>query len=152
MKIKVVIEDLKYFFNLKNDNFKTVSRTFSGVVVDSVGSVHFHIVPWSGLYFSRPIGPSYVVGANYRILIYCTCHFQGGPLCFSFFFAGLFSVSFLPIHKAVMVVTFLGSLVQSCFREGGTLQTNNTGMCSQCLRHTGFAPTHDVCAFPVYTA
>ena len=45
MKIKVVIEDLKYFFNLKNDNFKTVSRTFSGVVVDSVGSVHFQIVP-----------------------------------------------------------------------------------------------------------
>ena len=28
--------------------------------------------------------PSYVVGANYRVLIYCTCHFQGGSLCFSF--------------------------------------------------------------------
>ena len=25
--------------------------------------------------------PSYVVGANYRVLIYCTCHFQGGSLC-----------------------------------------------------------------------
>ena len=36
--------------------------------------------------------------------------------------------------------TFLGSLVQSCFREGGTLQTNNTGVCSQCLSHTGPAP------------
>ena len=24
---------------------------------------------------------SYVVGANYRVLIYCTCHFQGGSLC-----------------------------------------------------------------------
>ena len=35
---------------------------------------------------------------------------------------------------------------------GGTLQTNNTGMCSQCLSHTGFAPAHGVCAFPVYTA
>ena len=32
------------------------------------------------------------------------------------------------------------------------LQTNNTGMCSQCLGHTGFAPTHGMCAFPVYTA
>ena len=32
--------------------------------------------------------------------------------------------------------TFLGSLVQSCCREGGTLQTNNTGVCSQCLSHT----------------
>ena len=26
------------------------------------------------------------------------------------------------------------------------------GECSQCLGHTGFAPTHGVCAFPVYTA
>ena len=24
--------------------------------------------------------------------------------------------------------------------------------CSQCLGHTGFAPAHSVCAFPVYTA
>ena len=48
--------------------------------------------------------------------------------------------------------TFLGSLVQSCCGEGGTLQTNNTGVCSQCLDHTGFVPVHDMCAFPVYTA
>ena len=45
MKIKGVIEDLKIkIFNLKNDNSKNISRTFSGVVVDSVGSVHFQIV------------------------------------------------------------------------------------------------------------
>ena len=39
--------------------------------------------------------------------------------------------------------------------EGRTLQTNITDMlweCSQCLGHTGFAPAHRVCAFPVYTA
>ena len=51
--------------------------------------------------------------------------------------------------------SFLGSLVQSCCGEGETLQTNNTGMygeCSQCLGHTGFAPTHGVCAFRVYTS
>ena len=39
--------------------------------------------------------------------------------------------------------------------EGGTLQTNITdvcGECLQCLGHTGFAPIHGVCAFPVYTA
>ena len=39
--------------------------------------------------------------------------------------------------------------------EGGALQTNITGMCgecSQCLGHTGFAPAHGMCAFPVYTA
>ena len=41
MKIKGVIEDLKNF-NLKNDNSKNISMTFSGIVVDSVGSVHFH--------------------------------------------------------------------------------------------------------------
>ena len=37
---------------------------------------------------------------------------------------------------------FLGSLVQSRCWEGGTLQINNTGMCSQCLSHTGPAPAH----------
>ena len=42
-----------------------------------------------------------------------------------------------------------------CCGEGGTLQTNITGVCgeySQCLGHTGFASTHSICAFPVYTA
>ena len=53
------------------------------------------------------------------------------------------------------VVIYLGSPVQLCCGEGGTLQTNITGVCgecTQCLVHTGFAPTHGVCAFPVYTA
>ena len=53
------------------------------------------------------------------------------------------------------MVIYLGSLVQLCYGEGGTLQTNITGVCgecSQCLGHTGFAPAHGVCAFPVYTA
>ena len=46
MEIKGVIEDLKLKkkFKLKNDS-KNISRTFSGVVVDSVGSVHFQILP-----------------------------------------------------------------------------------------------------------
>ena len=61
MKIKGVIEDLKFkkIFFKKNDvkNSKSISRTFSGVVVGIVGSVHFQIVPWSSLYFSRSIGP-----------------------------------------------------------------------------------------------
>ena len=48
--------------------------------------------------------------------------------------------------------TFLGSLVQSHCVEGGMLQTNNTGMCSQCLSHTGPVPTHGVCALPAHTA
>ena len=68
MKIKGVIEDLQIFKKVKkrkkkienkkekNDR-KNISRTFSGGVVGSVGSVHFRIVLWSCLYFSRPIGP-----------------------------------------------------------------------------------------------
>ena len=31
------------------------------------------------------VAPSYVVSTIYRVLIYCTCHFPGGSLCFSFF-------------------------------------------------------------------
>ena len=53
------------------------------------------------------------------------------------------------------MVAYLGSLVQLCCGEGGTLQTNITGVwgeCSQCLGHTGFAPAHGMCVFPVYTA
>ena len=59
MKLKGVIGDLKIKknFNLKNENSRNISRAFSGAVADSVGSVHFRIVPWSGLYISRSIGP-----------------------------------------------------------------------------------------------
>ena len=53
------------------------------------------------------------------------------------------------------MVTYLGSLVQSCCGKGGALQTNITGMCGECLHclgHTGFVPCYRVCAFPIYTA
>ena len=53
----------------------------------------------------------------------------------------------------VKVVIYLGSLVQLCCGDGGTLQTNITGICgkcSQCLDHTGFSPAYGMCAFPVY--
>ena len=45
------------------------------------------------------------------------------------------------------MVSCLGSLVQSCCGEGGTLQTNITGMCGEWV-----APAHGMCAFSVYTA
>ena len=32
------------------------------------------------------------------------------------------------------------------------LPTHASDICLQCLGHTGFAPIHGVCAFPVYTA
>ena len=41
MKIKGVIKNIK----IKNDNSKNISKNFSEVVVDSVGSVKFQIVP-----------------------------------------------------------------------------------------------------------
>ena len=53
------------------------------------------------------------------------------------------------------MVLYLSSLVQLCCREGGTLQTNVTGVCgeySQCLGHTEFAPAHGECSFLVCTA
>ena len=42
-----------------------------------------------------------------------------------------------------------------CCGEGGTLQTNITGMCgecSQCFSCTGFVTAHGVCAFRIYTS
>ena len=47
---------------------------------------------------------------------------------------------------------FLSSLVQSRCGEGGTLQTDNTGVCSQCLSHTGPAPAHGACTLPAHTS
>ena len=32
------------------------------------------------------------------------------------------------------------------------LQTNNTGVCSQCLSHTGPVLSHGTCALPAHTA
>ena len=32
------------------------------------------------------------------------------------------------------------------------LQTNNTGVCLQCLSHTGSAPVHGTCSLPAHAA
>ena len=53
------------------------------------------------------------------------------------------------------MVTFLGSIVQLFCGEGGTLQTNIVvvvGECLQCFSHIGFALTHGVSVFMVYTS
>ena len=70
-------------------------------------------------------------------------------------FASLFSIWLPPWHKGEKVFIYLGSLVQLYCGEGGTLQTNITGVyveCSQCLGHIGFASAPCMCAFPVNTA
>ena len=64
---------------------------------------------------------------------------------FSFFCLLVSSVSdFHPDTRGAVVDTFffLGSLVQSRCGEGGMLQTNNTGVCLQCLSHARHAPEH----------
>ena len=53
------------------------------------------------------------------------------------------------------MVIYLGSLVQLCCGEGGTLQTNITGMYGSAWSAwaaLGFPLIHGVCAFPFYTA
>ena len=74
-------------------------------------------VLWGQFIFEQFLGPAYisqdlqapchVVGTNDRVLIYCTCHFQGSSLCFSFFCLLVSSVSdFCPDTKRVVVDTF----------------------------------------------
>ena len=52
-----------------------------------MGSVQFHIVPCSNLYFfSRSAGPfQCLVNANYRVSICCACHFASSSLLFVYF-------------------------------------------------------------------
>ena len=58
-------------------------------------------------YISQDLqAPSYVVGTNDRILIYCTCHFQGGSLCFSFCLLVSSVSDFHPNTRGAVVDTF----------------------------------------------
>ena len=70
-------------------------------------------------------------------------HFQGGSLCLASFVCWSLQCLISTLTQGGRWWTlFLGSLVQWRCEEGGTLQTINTGTCSQCLSHTGPAPTH----------
>ena len=130
--------------------------------MDSVGSVQFQIVLCSSLYLSsRSIGPfQYLVNVNYRVLIYCTCHFQSCSLFFVYFGFLLLQLSseynFCRDTRGVKVVAYLGSLVQLCCGEGGILQTNIAGVCVgwreirllTLMGHTGLIPAHSGMWFP----
>ena len=72
-------------------------------------------------------------------------HFQGGSVCLASSVCWSLQCLISTLSQVGWWWTlycFLGSLVQSRFGEGGMLQTNNTGMCSQCLSLTGHAPAH----------
>ena len=152
------IKGVRKNFKIKNDNSKNISRNFCGAVEGSVGSVQFQTVPCSNLYFfSRSLGP-----------FQCSqCLLQGFHLL-HLSFPKRFPLFILASSVCKSLQCLISALKQGgkgghLFRltcsvvlwEGGTLQTTITGVCgecSQCLSHTGFAPTHHVCAFPVYAA
>ena len=51
-----------------------------------------------------------------------------------------------------MELYFFSLFSRAVGREGGMLQTNNTGVGSQCLSRPGSAPTHGACALPAHSA
>ena len=72
-------------------------------------------------------------------------HFQGGSLCLASSVCWSLQCLISTLTQGGRWWTlffFLGSLVQSRCGEGGMLQTNNTGVCSQCLSPAGPAPAH----------
>ena len=107
-----VIEDLKFFLKLKKEKKeRMIVKIYLGL------SLVLLWVLWGQFIFGQFLGPanisedpqapSYVVGTNNRVLIYCTCRFQGGSLCFSFSCLLVSSVSdFCPDAKGVVVDTF----------------------------------------------
>ena len=86
MKIKEVIEDLKIKKNLKI--IVRIVKIYLGLSLVVLWAVWGQFIFRQFLdpaYISQDLqAPSYVVGTIYRVLIYFTCHFQGGSLCFSF--------------------------------------------------------------------
>ena len=99
--------------------------------------------------------PSYVVGANCRVLIYCTCHFQGGSLCFSFFCLLVSSVSnFRPDTRGRWWTLFQGHLFSHAVgSEEGCKQISLACVGSaRCVSATWVCPHSWLCASPVYTA
>ena len=96
-------------------------------------------------YFSRSIGPFLVVGTIYRILIYCTCHFQGGSLCFSFFSLMVSSVSdFCPDTRGRWWTLFKAHFFSHAVgREGHCKQI--TLLCARSVSATLGLPLLTVC-------
>ena len=69
-------------------------------------------------------------------------HFQGGSLCLTSVCWSLQCLIITLTQRGRWWTLFLGSPVQSHRGEGWMLQTNNTGVCSQCLSPAGPAPAH----------
>ena len=97
MKIKGVIEGLQILKNLKKRMIVKIVKIYLGISLVLLWAVwgQFFFGQFLGLaYISQDLqAPSHVVSTNYRVLIYCICHFQGGSLCYSFFCLLVSSVS-----------------------------------------------------------
>ena len=98
--------------------------------------------------------PSYVVGTNYRVLIYCTCHFQEGSLCFSFFCLLVSSVSnFCPDTRGRWWTLFQAHLFNCAVgREGCCNQiTLACALCAHSISATLGLPPLRVCVLSLST-
>ena len=98
------------------------------------------------------MAPFYVIGTNYRVLIYCICHFQEGSLCFSFFCLLVSSVSNFCPDTGGGGGHFFRLLFSHTVGREGRCKQDNTGVCSPCLSHIGPVPAHHECALLAGTA
>ena len=128
MKIKGVILDLK--------NKIMIVKIYLGLPLVLLWAVWYQFIFGQFLdlayIFQDLQAPSYVVGTNYRVLIYCTCHFQGGSLCFSFFCLLASSVStFCPGTRGRWWTLFQAHLFSHAVgREGRCKQVTLAHACS----------------------
>ena len=134
----------------------TIVKIYLGISLElfvegNVGSVQFQIVPPSSLCLLS-IGPlQCLVSANYRVLIWCSCHFQSGSL---FFILASSVCKSLQCLTSALTQGGRGGqlflLTCSVVLWGGRSTTNITGVCGdclQCLGHTGLPHSWCVC-FP----
>ena len=97
--------------------------------------------------YRHPPPPQCSVSVNYRVLICCTCHLQSSSLFFVYFGFLCFQVSsesnFCSDTRGEGGQLF-GFIYSVALWEGRSTANiaGVCGECSQCLDHTGFAPTH----------
>ena len=103
-------------------------------------------------YISQDLqAPPYVVGTNDRVLLYCTCRFQGGSLCFSFFCLLVSSVSdFCPDTRGRWCTFFQAHLFSHAVgREGHCKQI--TLACAHSVSATMGLPPLTACVLSLST-
>ena len=116
-----------------------------------MGSVQFKIVLSYSLYFSRFVGPfQWLVSANYRVFICCTCHFQSSSL---FVYFGFLSLQVSSVSN--FCTDTRGRRCSVILWEGRNLANIYHWRVWGVLAMYGphwVCPTYGVCAFQVYTA